>query len=136
MGRVLNAVALNGPAAASCAIQVRKVPGKGRGVYAVRDFKKGEVIERAPIIEIPKRQVKGVLAHYVFDWNGSKDALALGVGSLFNHATYPNAQFSYDRARQLIIYKAVRSIKKGEEITIHYHSTPGDNGQLWFTPKE
>ena len=39
-------------------ISVRKVQGKGQGVFAERKFARGEVIERAPVIVLPGSQWK------------------------------------------------------------------------------
>ena len=53
-------------------------------------------------------------------------AVALGLGSLFNHSTLEqNVAWSKDLASQCIIYRALRDIKAGEELCINY-------GRLWF----
>ncbi|KAF6757453.1 cytidine deaminase-like protein [Ephemerocybe angulata] len=57
-------------------------------------------------------------------------ALALGLGSLFNHFDPPNVSFSLDPATDSIRYTTVQDIQPGEELCIFY----GHN--LWFTPSE
>lgn len=53
-------------------------------------------------------------------------AVALGLGSLFNHSTLDqNVAWSKDLASQCIIYRALRDIKAREELCINY-------GRLWF----
>lgn len=55
-------------------------------------------------------------------------ALALGLGSLFNHSLYKqNVVWSRDLHTDCIIYTASRPIQKGEELCISYGS-----GRLWF----
>ena len=53
-------------------------------------------------------------------------AVALGLGSLFNHSLlHQNVGWSRDVTGQCIVYKALRDIKAGEELCISY-------GKLWF----
>ena len=53
-------------------------------------------------------------------------AVALGLGSLFNHSLLQqNVGWSRDLTGQCIVYKALRDIRAGEELCINY-------GKLWF----
>lgn len=76
-------------------ISVKDSPGKGRGVFAQRNFKKGEVIETCPVIVLPAKEIDSLeltqLYNYYFAWGpDSKDgAIALGYGSLYNHSYNP-----------------------------------------------
>ena len=36
---------------------LKRVKGKGRGIFAARDFKKGEVVDISPIVKIPAKEV-------------------------------------------------------------------------------
>jgi SET domain len=55
-------------------------------------------------------------------------ALALGLGSLFNHSTlHQNIGWRRDLAIDCIVYTALRDIDEGEELCISYGS-----GRLWF----
>lgn len=48
-------------------------------------------------------------------------AVILGLGSLFNHSKYrQNVGWTRDLENQLVTYKAIRDIKKGEELCISY----------------
>ena len=98
----------------------------GRGVYAKRDFKRGEIVEIAPVVVMPKREV-GVharLSHYVFEWGPGCYAVALGYGSLFNHSSDPDVLFSLDKPKRKIIFRAVRPIRRGQEIMTSYGYDP------------
>jgi uncharacterized protein len=116
-------------------ICVKHVLGKGRGVFARKPIKEGTVIERAPILLIPVVHLVGgmhshVLARYFYLWNKKEMAISLGYGSLYNHSYTPNAHYQHGRMR--IIYRALRNIADGEEITINYNGDPEDNSPLGF----
>jgi len=119
-------------------IRIDEVEGKGRGVFAVRRIHEGEVIERAPVLVIPSGEVETVsttmLDHYVYDWShdGSQLAVALGHGSLFNHAFEPNAIYTKSFEEGIIEYTALRDIEPGEELLINYNGRPTDLSPVWF----
>jgi uncharacterized protein len=107
------------------AIYVQKVRGMGRGVFASRPFRSGEVIEICPVVLLPgitdENQLGG-MKNYVFLWCESENvmAIALGYGSLYNHDSKPNAKFTFRVARNEIVFRAVRHITPGEQILIDY----------------
>ncbi len=117
-------------------IEVKRVPRKGRGVFARQDIPAGTVFERVPVIVIPAEEVlesadNPVLAHYVFDWGRGTVALALGYGSIYNHSYRPNARYD-DEGRQTKIFTALRDIAAGEEITINYNGHEDDLTPVGF----
>ena len=96
---------------------------------------------------------KTVLAHYTYTWpaeiddamsKGASDksipsseknptaerlplqALALGLGSMFNHKRIQNVAWKRDIPMQVIRYLTLRDIEAGEELCISYGS------KLWF----
>jgi uncharacterized protein len=113
-------------------LHIKKTPGKGRGVFAARDIKRGEIIETAPVILMPDENVewieKTALADYYYLWGESQIALALGWGSLYNHSPSANVSFYPDTDTTTMIYRARRRIRKDEELTIDYECI------LWFDP--
>ena len=119
-------------------ISVKNSPGKGRGVFAQRNFKKGEVIESCPVIVLPAEEIDTLeltqLYNYYFAWGPeSKDAaIALGYGSLYNHSYTPNARYYKDFDNSLLKYVCIRDIQKNEEITINYNCDPEDKTPVWF----
>lgn len=108
-------------------LEVRNSPGKGRGVFAERDFAKGDLITRCPAVVLNGR-FRGtygstVINSYHFNWiPGVSDtvALALGYGSLFNHSWTPNADWVTRIDENMMDFIAQRRINAGEEITVHY----------------
>ena len=116
-------------------IEVRRADNRGkggRGVFATRDIPAATLIERVPVILIPKHQVFGdnevarratLISWYVFDWEGMTKrpyvALALGYGSIYNHSKEPNAR-AERHAPDLLEISARRDIPAGAEIFINY----------------
>ena len=122
------------------ALEVRPVPGKGRGVFAARDLAEGEILDEANVLllsaEDAVRLEATALGTHYFHWEGEEDdegwrgAVALGVVSLVNHSANANAGVWQDYERQLLILEALRPIAAGEEILIDYEI------ELWFDPIE
>ncbi len=108
------------------ALVVRRVPGKGRGVFARRPFRRGEVIEVCPVIPLTSAEASAcadtILDDYFFEWGerGTTRALALGYGGLYNHSPDPNAAVTRRVGRLNLVITARRPIRAGEQITIDY----------------
>jgi len=120
----------------SDAIEVKRIKGKGRGVFARRPIREGAVIESVPVLvmtaEEYARGVAGtVLENYCFGWDPDKVALALGYGSLYNHSYRPNARYE-DVGPSTKRFIALRDIGPGEEITVNYNGKPKSRSKVWF----
>ena len=113
----------------------------GRGVFTAINIAKGNMIEIAPVLVIPKDQVallhQSVLHDYYFRWgeNLEEGAIALGFGSLYNHSFWPNLTFELDFGNRTIDFYAYRDIAAGEELTFNYHGNEEDTRPLWFDVK-
>ena len=120
----------------SDAVEVKRIKGKGRGVFARRGIARGEVIERVPVLvmtsdEYAKGLSRTPLKDYCFAWGDDEVALALGYGSLYNHSYKPNARYE-DVGPSTKAFVALRAIAKGEEITINYNGSPRSKAKVWF----
>jgi uncharacterized protein len=110
----------------------------GRGLFATRVIKTGELIEVSPALISCKDEwqylKKTILFNYCFTWgeNYEHTAIALGYGSLFNHSYTPNANFIYNIDNLSIDFYAISDINDGQEITINYNEDPEDKSPLWF----
>lgn len=119
-------------------LKVVEMQGKGRGVITDRAIAKGETIERAPVLFIPKEQwgavEQTVFYHYCYSWGSESQhaALALGFGSLYNHSYDPAAVYVKHMADLEVEYVALRDIAAGEEVTINYNGDPADHQPMWF----
>jgi SET domain-containing protein len=108
-----------------------------RGIFCAHPLTAGDVIEICPVIVLPGHE-KDLLAHsllyeYYYLWGERQEqcAIALGYGSLYNHAVRANADFTPDYNDDTIIFTALRDIEPGEEITIDYQGGRTDHA-LWF----
>ncbi len=92
----------------------------GKGVFAIKSYKSGGVVEVCPYITMNEDDVQGVLLDYIFE--GFKDGTALcvlGYGMIYNHSDSPNLE-PYQGDDNTIEFVALRKIKKGEELTHDY----------------
>ena len=114
-------------------IEVKRIKGKGRGVFARRLIRKGQVIETVPVIVLPAEEVGdgSAMMSYCFEWGRGRMALALGYGSLYNHSYRPNARYD-DVGPKTKEFTALRDIEPGEEITVNYNGTPRSRAAVWF----
>ena len=117
-------------------VYVKKVPGKGRGVFARQAIEKGAVIERVPCVLVPLKHIADglknpTLSRFCFIRNDTTLAIALGYGSLYNHSYKPNARYDDEPAAQMI-FTAVRAIAPDEEITINYNGAPWRMADVGF----
>lgn len=104
-------------------IQVKHSAGKGRGIFATKKIRKGEVIESSPALIVPKRSRKSLeasfLKHYMFQTDDGRDyVLGMGYVAIANHSDTPNATF--DVTSDMVTVRATCGIAVGQEITIDY----------------
>lgn len=93
---------------------------RGRGVFALRPFAEGEVVEVCPTVVVDAEDVEGVVRDYVFSARRpGKLLLVLGYGMLYNHSVEANL-FHRSAGRLLIEFVALRDIAVGEELTHDY----------------
>ncbi len=109
---------------------------KGRGVFASRDFREGEVVERCPvlIIEEPVNELPEQLRAMVIDWGvlantDASSAVVLGFGGLYKHDDQSNLCYEIDTTLPGLLFTANRAIKKNEELTVSYDRVGG--GAVW-----
>ncbi|KAG2039624.1 hypothetical protein BDR03DRAFT_951649 [Suillus americanus] len=112
-----------------CCIKITE--GKGRGVYASRVIPPHTVIEVSPVLLFTRTEYEDygrhtILDHYTFKWQDGRMALALGLGSIFNHSSHPNVTYMIDPAHECIKYTSTRAINPEEELCIFY------GHKLWF----
>lgn len=121
---------------------------KGRGVFASKAIKAGELVELCPVIlfHLHYKALPKTIKSYVFNWEvlagkNRTHALALGYGSFYNHNNPANMRYEADAANDLIRFIAVRDIDVDEELTINYCAEGGaavseENDNWWFEDKK
>jgi len=120
-------------------IEIRRSPGRGRGVFALERISPGTVIETAPVIILPAEECPAldqtIIYDYYFHWDGDpngegRGALGLGLVTLCNHSSRPSARVDRNYVRNTLDLTATAPIGAGEEVTIDYGCA------LWFEPRE
>lgn len=120
-------------------VQVKKsIVASGNGVFALKSFKKNEVIEICPAIFLPMNEFnhlrKTKMFYYFFEYTNKEFAVVLGYGSLYNHSYKPNAQYRFNFKKRIMTVKAIKKIKAGEEIFFNYNYWSNDQTPLdeWY----
>ncbi len=93
----------------------------GRGVFATRDIKKGEIIEDAPVVLFDRNEVKPgtILRDYDIRYDDTRHAMMLGYGAIFNHSDNHSANWNFVDDKTIRI-TANKDIKKDQEIFVNY----------------
>ena len=97
------------------------ISGGGRGAFAEKDFKKGEVIEVCPLItDYKKNFEKSKIKDYTFrsKFKPDQEVIVFGMCSMYNHSD--NFNVAHNQDPENMIYTAARDIKKGEELYVNY----------------
>jgi SET domain-containing protein len=121
--------------------RVASIAEKGRAVFADEFIPAGATIETAPVLTFPREQWALIeqtqFCEYCYFWGEEllDGAMALGMGSLYNHSFEPNARYLRHVEAQCIEYVALQDIPAGEEITINYNGDPDDRTPVWFDVK-
>ena len=99
-------------------VVVRDAPPKGKGVFALRSFRKGEFIFRRRHGRVVSRRQEAQLSaedgRHLTELDFDRSAVLLPPGCYLNHSCEPNAM------RSGVKVFAWRALRKGEEITIDY----------------
>ena len=121
-------------------IFVKTIRKNYRGVFASENIKKGETVEICPVIVVPKKHEKMIdkthLLNYYYLWGPqNQPAIALGYGSLYNHSFSPNIEYEEKVKKKVLVFKALRNIKKGEELKSNYNGDHDSKDEVWFKVK-
>lgn len=125
-------------------LEVQDHPQKGYICIASNDIPLGTLIERCITIKFELSSLKElsrlldgrtIFQDYVFTELGYA-YFAMGYGMVYSHDNNPNAKWSithHENGRDTVDFRAIKHIKKGEEVTISYISVPS---LLWFEQAE
>lgn len=111
--------------------------GPGRGVRVTRTVEKGQLLDEAPVTELPlhvyeylkgAKRDNSTFANIVYEWPGSEGppqgAIAFGLCSLCQHSNSPNAKIEKLPRDRMVKLLAIDKILEGDEVTIRYANTP------------
>lgn len=112
---------------------------KGRGVFAGRAYRKDDIVEVSPVMVFKGTfdTIPEGIRRIVFDWDilPGTYGIALGQGTLFNHANPANLIYQADRSKLQLTFVAANDISINEELTINYNSNSGESewhDNNWF----
>ena len=106
-------------------IAIMDSPLHGQGVFALRDFEEGEVIERCPYLVIDDDDLSEAtrLQDYLFTSpdNPNDYLCVMGFGMMYNHCDDANAEWQIDDDDlRFVCFIAKKPIPAGDEILHDY----------------
>jgi|TARA_A100001201_G_scaffold33296_1_gene35882 SET domain-containing protein len=125
-------------------LEVKRSNTHGYGVFTRLDIAEGEIIEECVVpmdtiqyefMYLGNRVIQygaEIMQNYRFsppyDSSGRADnrtyfLMPLGNAGIYNHADEPNIAWEHDVDNRLIVFKAIKDIKAGEELCHYYGST-------------
>jgi SET domain-containing protein len=104
-------------------VEVRNSSSHGRGAFALKDFKKGDLIEYAPLIKAACDNIAIELRDYYVNIQGNTCGYVMGYFNYYNDSKNPNAYFSPSEEDSSVSIIATRDIMKGDEIFNSYGNT-------------
>jgi SET domain-containing protein len=91
----------------------------GRGVIALKNYKKGDIIEICPCIYDDISNFSGKMKDYLFKYDDKTALVAFGYCSMYNHSDDYNALWKIISNEKIQVY-ATKDINDGDEIFISY----------------
>lgn len=119
-------------------LYISKTKKMGNGVFTSAPIAANTIIEQSPVIVMSQRERKlldqTLLHDYIFEWGDHKRqcCMALGYVAAYNHSYESNCEYEMEFDKRIIRIRAMRDIKKGEELFINYNGTYNDTKALWF----
>ena len=106
-------------------------PNRGRGVFTREFIPSRALIHISPVLILKGNDKdlsqQGILTNYTYNWfDSQQQALALGLGSMFNHSQKHNVGFIKDKNNTVIRYYTLQNVDAHEELFINY------GPHLWF----
>lgn len=119
-------------------LYIKKVKGKGRGVFSSAPIQAGEVVEACKMLVLRSKDFDLSKASYLINFSFYIDRVAIivgiatGFGSLYNHAASANAIHRIYKEDSRVDIIALRDIGADEEICINYDGSSDDASTNWF----
>ena len=104
-------------------IKESSIKDAGRGLFATKDYKEGDIIELCPAITVDNNMDgNNLISHYLFSSHGEdKTLVAFGYCSLISHSEEKrNCSWEISGDDKVVKMFAIKDIKAGEEFFSHY----------------
>lgn len=125
-------------AGARVPLEVRSVQGMGRGVFARRAIARDTAVLRDCTLAISPQDkamlLQTRLDDYYFEDDSGGAFLVLGMSSLLNHSFLaPNVEQEWEETPEgmVIVFRALRDIKAGEQLFFDYEFREDDEIPPW-----
>lgn len=102
-------------------VEMKPSPIHGRGMFAKRPIKSGQLIEAAPLIFFNRENdltSNSVIKHYDMNIDGKTSSIMLGYATIYNHSDDNNAKWLVNGDQ--IYITALRDIQTGDEVFVNY----------------
>jgi uncharacterized protein len=106
--------------------EIKNTSKKGRGLFSLKYYKKGDIIEVCPTLVTHDSNFKNIIRDYIFDPNIKRGfykdkVFPLGYANLINHCDInKNCTWKISEDNKLLTYYATKPIKAGEEFLTSY----------------
>ncbi|MFA4873194.1 MAG: SET domain-containing protein-lysine N-methyltransferase [Patescibacteria group bacterium] len=114
-------------------VEIKEAEKKGKGVFALRNFRKGEVVfVNYRGRSVKERDLEKILkseGDHLNEIDRETWEIMNPPGRFVNHSCNPNA-IPKESSKKKVPYFALKSIKKGEEITVDYRIN-AHTGNTW-----
>lgn len=124
-------------------VKLGNSPIHGRGVFASKNIKRGEVVERCPLVQMQYRsryQNDPTVFDYMYaqppcdciecQTHGFLFFMVLGYGMLYNHQDHSNALWKFHYHQMFGDVVAITDIKEGDEIFVSYGKSYFSNDKI------
>ncbi len=103
-------------------LEVKMTEKKGRGVFALVDFRVGDVVEVCPAIATLRYEdCPDPLEPFPYEWSKTKCAVVGGLASFYNHnPVSPNVDYYLDKKSKSYIFTCIAPIAIGDELCFDY----------------
>lgn len=94
----------------------------GWGGFAAKDIRKGGIIEECPYVDtVSEEKHPDQVGAYLFEGDKKNTTMmVLGYGAVYNHSAKCNADYHLNKKKKVLVFYALKNIKKGEEIFTDY----------------
>jgi SET domain-containing protein len=103
---------------------VKKIRGKGWGAFCSTVIPKNAIFHVSTLLVLSAREAKlmsgSALEPYWYEFGTRGRAIALGLGSILNHADEPNCSYHFSKLKRTLAFYALRDIPAHEELTHDY----------------
>lgn len=107
--------------------EVKESPGKGLGVFALKNFNRNQILERVPVLVTSSNEAPYIYGTILIDycryWGHGVHVMPLGFWAFHNTTKTcdnTNAIERDDHKQRLTTIHCIRPIREGDEITIPY----------------